>query len=340
MKFIKKATKSFIAGFDHRNPNRHTNLKCTFDSNSNAEGDYKPVCDIIRSLRNDHKFEQVVGHIEDYRNKEIYNGIGERLYIVFAKILTANIDEMNTEEAERTLLAFRYWVNRNPKCPYSTTALAEALNQVGWIYRGGGYAKTVTKEGWQKFQEYTAQSQEMMRYAQGLHSDHWYWNYISLRNVTEDQVEVPEVLRRYDRAIRNMPQSPAVYVSAVRPLLPRWGGNYALLEAFADQCAKETAHKFGDGAYAYIYTEIIDAGEDIRDLHLNRERFAKGCKDWLKVLPTDYLATAFASYAFLIGDHNLCLDLLESLDVFYENAYQIETALTFVNSVCRDETGR
>ena len=340
MNFLKKSAKSFMAGFYHRNPKRHTNLKYTVDSTTNAEGDYKPIFDMIRLLRDEHKFEHVVAYIEEYRRKPLYNGFGERLYVPFAQLLTSHISDLDPKDGDRALVAFQAWAERNRSCPYAVTALAEALNQVGWLHRGGGYANTVTEEGRSKFMEYTALSKETMLYAQGLHADHWYWNYISLRNVTEDQAGIEGVLNRYDRAARHMPQSPAIYSAAVRPLLPRWGGDYQVLEAFADQCARETAHKAGEGAYSYAYSEIIDYGEDVRDLHIDRDRFVKGCKDWLNVLPSDYLATTFVGDAFLLGEHNLCLDLLESLDVFYEQSYQIETSVTLVNSISRDETGR
>ena len=122
-------------------------------------------------------------------------------------------------------------------------------------------------------------------------------------------------------------------------MLPRWFGDFQIIDQTAHWAAEVTQSNFGMMMYAVIYDDL-KAYHDLSEMNLDWEKMKQGYKDWMTHFPDDCVATSFAASAFVAKDYECCLDVLESLNFFFEGCWDSATNVHLVNSICREYTGR
>ncbi len=344
MNFIQQKLKAVKAELLAGSLARHSNLSVEkVIWQTDTAGPHAEIFDACRKLIADGSYEKVIEQIAAFEKSGARILNGEYAHAALADLLIPSYYHNEGHEesiALNTLKKVETWYRRDPKSPFAGVALAKANEMVGWYYRGGDYANKVSQKGWEKFSDYGERAKKAFLSARQLHAHHWYFATSWQDNALTDCDNVDQIFDRFSAACRALPLSPGVYTSMAFALLPRWYGDFEQLEAFATKSADETEHKVGQSLYAVINHYVVTRGEEYTALHYDRERFAQGLKDWLAVNPNDYLQSAYAEAAYMSGLSDLALDFLEPLKVIHEDAIEEVQSYQFMNSMCREFTGR
>jgi hypothetical protein len=107
-----------------------------------------------------------------------------------------------------------------------------------WQERGGGFADTVTDQGWEHFRKWLSLAREELERALKVNPLGWE-AHVDLIEVGMG-LELPhEFLDEHFRAaIKLCPQSYGAYQNMFQSLMPRWGGEPKVFLAFARDCIK------------------------------------------------------------------------------------------------------
>ena len=343
--FLKNQFKVARAGALASSPTRHTNLSFKTMVYDTCEfGEHKPMMDLIFTLVKNAKFEEVVTHIDSLREKALRNAKGDLLFLEAADLLTKQFDDfvLTPEQCEQILPNYEAWFKRQPNCPFAAATFGMVTGVTGYTYRGTGFNDTVTDLGWKRFHEYAERACKIMGDAQNQHADHWYWAKTLFSFSYIDSPPLEAVLHRFEDCQSKLPLSPSLYETIAFKFLPRWYGDFEMLESFISHCADSTKDEYGDGLYARIYAFIVEQ-EDWDDLHINPDRFRQGAKDWLTHFPSQFYQTKLLSTAFNDNQFDCALDLaetLETLETLHYEVFETGVSLNIVNSVCREFTGR
>lgn len=102
-----------------------------------------------------------------------------------------------------------------------------------WTARGGGYAYTVSDEGWDGYRKGIKEASELLTRAWMLHPE----NPDAAVLMIDCSRGVPDECRRwFDRAVAAQMDALDAYSSYRFTLRPRWGGSLPAMEAFAEEC--------------------------------------------------------------------------------------------------------
>lgn len=300
---------------------------------SHAHGDYKAIIDGITALVHQNQFEIAVSYVENYTQYAFRIENGTPLFFEAAQHLV-KIGETEDTALSR-LKAYETWRSRQPHCPFAAASLARAYREIAWVYRGSGWASSVTEDGWDKFQHYCSLAARTFQQSANFNT-HWYWAQTFLGYALVDCQNAEQVIERHNYVAQIIPQVPDIYTSTAYALLPRWYGDYIEVEKFARRSADQTAHLFGDGLYAFINLALLNNYEDLGDLHIDEPRFRKGCHDWLKHFPSQYYRTHMISACYTEGLYSSAYELICGLTEFHKNAYDADIDIYCANGFCKE----
>lgn len=145
------------------------------------------------------------------------------------------------------------WLEAKPDSLAAAVAEAKAWTGYAWFARGGGWASTVTEDGWRLFRERLAKARAVLEAAGKAHGadadalpPEFY--HVMQTVALGQQWDHLEYETWFDRAVRAAPDYDPLYVSKAYFLLPRWYGGPGEWEAFA----WEAGHHQGADLYARI----------------------------------------------------------------------------------------
>jgi parallel beta-helix repeat protein len=210
------------------------------------------------------------------------------------------------KDKEEYLAALADWRREFPKSVTQRVVLAHAHVNWAWDARGGGWASTVTPEGWKGFREHLAQAWDVLSEAEKLNEKdpelYAVWVTVAMGqgkddiNVAQAVVSAlmrsgrptPELHKISQRAMAAHPCYYPTYYSTVTALLPRWGGSEAAVVSFAEQAADATKEQEGDAMYARIAASAlgyVGVAEYVEDYSFDWPRMKKGFEDILSKYP-------------------------------------------------------
>jgi len=106
-----------------------------------------------------------------------------------------------------------------------------------WKSRGGGWAKDVTKEGWQGFHEHLAKARELLTQAWKMHPDYPEPADEMITVVMGEGAKPGDTERVwFNRAVAAQMDFEPAYDSLARALMPRWGGSQEEMYQFGLDC--------------------------------------------------------------------------------------------------------
>jgi len=150
------------------------------------------------------------------------------------------------------LALLQRWTAARPQSITARVALAEAYLSYAWVARGGGYANTVTDQGWQLFQDRTKQAAKVLADATALPSKCPHWYELMQEIALAAGADKSQHRAIFEKAIEFEPLFFAYYQRYAIALLPQWGGEPGDMEAFAEESYRRVGGKEG----AHIYFEI------------------------------------------------------------------------------------
>jgi hypothetical protein len=179
------------------------------------------------------------------------------------------------------------WVARFPDSSLAAITLSNIYLTHGWIYRGGGYANTVTPEAMQKLQLYAQKSFDtlMGREKAGRGKDP-YW-YAQMLNVAQSQGwSSKDFIGLVQEATQAFPRNYDIYFAATSNLQPRWGGSAKAIASLADYAVQQTRAADGESIYALIYWRFRDGIDtEIGGPDADWKRIRAGFEDLIKRYP-------------------------------------------------------
>lgn len=213
---------------------------------------------------------------------------------------------------------FGRWEQQRPRSLTARIAHAEALTAYAWTARGGGFADTVTPEGWRLFRERLAQARALLDSDPALRTLPGYFQVMQTVALGQ-QWERSEYDRLFADAVALAPDYEWFYFKKVTFLQPKWyGTSEDEWHQFALETAAATEAKFGQTLYTRIVWSAIDATprnmERFRAAHVDWPRMRKGFEELLQKYPDSlWNKNAFCFYAWASGDRETARKLFAEL---------------------------
>jgi hypothetical protein len=176
-----------------------------------------------------------------------------KLFDFYDAIDTTFIREHSDEsDWKMNLDSLKQWVAAKPDSAAARISLAQAYVGYAWQARGGGYANTVSEEGWELYGERIALAAAALAEAARLKQKCPYW-YEVMQNVALaqgwDKSQARELM---EQAVASEPRFYHFYREYAYFLQPKWYGDQGDAEGFAEEVADRVGGQEGD----FLYFEI------------------------------------------------------------------------------------
>jgi len=196
------------------------------------------------------------------------------------------------------------WVKSAPSSPTARVALADYWFHYAWKARGGGFANTVTEEGWRLFRERLTLARQELEKCRANATRDPIWYYVMLGVAKGEGWDVERYDALFEEAVSKEPDFLGHYFDKANYMLPRWTGDPAALARFVDQSVARTKERLGYELHARIYWATMQSiGTDgLRTGEIDWPKMRQGFRDMERTFPDDWNRNAFAYYACEAND--------------------------------------
>ena len=166
---------------------------------------------------------------------------------------------------------------------------ARAHLDVGWAWRGDGYAGEVTRQGWEELQRhYQLAAERIAPFMDGekLHPSIAHAAHILARQNGDDGREMRNL---YDAWRSADPGNPQIYAEHGFHLLPRWFGDYDELAREAHRAGVAETDRLGAAPYFWLYAHVLEC-EELALTAADPEMFIEGVADHVRLAGTSHEA--------------------------------------------------
>lgn len=188
-------------------------------------------------------------------------------------------------------------------------ALAEASywNAYAWDARGGGYASTVTPDGWQLFHERLGKAEQVLldskAYASALPP--WYDDMLAVQTTLDRSPE--QKMRTFLEGAKRFKTYYPLYFTMLNFLTPKWGGSWEQVDKFVAWSVENTKDVDGTTMYARLYwvayQSLRPEEKLFRDTRASWPKMKKGFEDMMARHPkSKWNLNNFAKFACVAGD--------------------------------------
>lgn len=183
-----------------------------------------------------------------------------------------------------------------------------------WAARGGGYASSVTDEGWRLFGERMAKAERHLldNKEAGSTVPMWYEEMVEVQTALGRPAEERE--RVFREGATRYPKYYSLYRTMRAYLDPRWGGSFDAIDRMIQWSAENTKALMGDQIYWRLYTGLLfnlRKEEDFfRDTKVDWKRYVASAGEVQRAYPDslEYLNN-MASAACEKGDRDAFLEI-------------------------------
>lgn len=229
------------------------------------------------------------------------------------------LGKFNELDYQYNLKLLEEWCAKKPNDVTPKIALAALYQKYAWFARGGGYADTVTKEGWRLMKERNNKALDILN---GLrkHPKKDPRLYCQLLLIAKDEsFEKDKYAEIFDESVKLFPDYKTSYYVKLLDLQPRWGGDEGEWEAFIKEVADKKGGVEGDKFYAQLVWSVLTVhwyrGDNLfTEFKLDYERVKKGMQAMRAAAPNDIeLLSAYCSCAVQAGDYEEAAKLFKEL---------------------------
>jgi Domain of unknown function (DUF4034) len=213
-------------------------------------------------------------------------------------------DEASEADWKIRLRAILDWAAARPKSINARVALAYFLVDYAWKARGGGWADTVTDEGWRLFAHRLNQAEAALGATNEFGAQCPVSWSILLKSGLGRNIERADFDAIFDKSIHFAPDYDGYYFRRATYLLPRWHGDVGEWESDLTKTADRIGGDKGDEVYARVvwcmrgvFTNIfnenklswtrVDKGFEIIEKDFPDSLAAKSARAHLAVLARD-----------------------------------------------------
>ena len=190
-------------------------------------------------------------------------------------------------------------VSSAPAVPVIAHAKLETA--VAWEARGGGFAHTVTPEGWTKFRAGQARAEALLRSVEAGGRAHAAWFSEMLTLGTEQGWNLAQYDAIFNAAVAAFPDRYGFYDDKSRYLDARWHGSDEMLKDFVEQAVKAKGGDDGKFLYARLYLSR-SAPDLFTSGRADWPRMKEGLEVVIKRFPEKVNRMAYARFACLAND--------------------------------------
>ena len=193
-----------------------------------------------------------------------------------------------------------------------------------WVYRGSGYAKTVSPAAWAEFQKYLDLAFAQLQRAEALAANDSSWNEIMLhigRGLGWDRERLMAV---FMRGVAKNPDHDTLYFTMQEALLPKWGGDLETVDRFIALAVKNTREKRGMEMYARLYASLSYAELDqalFRSSRASWTSMKAGFEERLKRYPHVDHRNMYAYFACMANDRPALQEQFELIGDKFEPTF-------------------
>jgi hypothetical protein len=230
----------------------------------------------IANLLAEEKFDDLdcIAH-EARVNKTRLPGGTWKLVMIYAA-LEAPTGHATEQDWKDHLAPLEHWVAAKPQSVTARIALANSYVSYAWDARGGGYADTVTTNGWDLFNERLQTARKVLDEAFALPEKCPEW-YLVMQNIALGQNwDLQRETALFQQAIAFEPEYYSYYRVQAVLLLPKWNGEEGDAAAFASKVADQDGGKHGDILYFQIAAKLACSCNDPETKGMLWERIQKG----------------------------------------------------------------
>jgi hypothetical protein len=275
---------------------------------------------VLQMIANE-QFAQLEKLTSDLRAQklEFYRGYS-KLSIVYGYLLGFSNDT-DDSEWEDFIVKLQAWADAYPQSPTPRIALGNFYASWAWKARGGGYADTVTDEGWRLMKQRLEKAREYLEAAENLSvKDPEVYNAL-LRVALGQGWDKDEMNTVFQKGIELDPNYQQLYESKAYFLLPRWYGKPGEWEAFAEAAANTRGGDEGDILYMSIARSQAwsEQADFFKNTSISYERMQRGFEAAIQRNP-DYLwdVSSYCYFACVADDRDTAKKLFQKIDGHWE----------------------
>lgn len=266
----------------------------------------------VASLFQAEEFAELDRLAEKFRKEESRTGSGLwKLTLFYGGLYLPREAGFGHEAYEALEGKYLRWAEQNPESTVAHIGFANTLVDHAWVFRGTGWASEVPRDAWKPFREYLAKARLYLRdHKQAKLDPQWY--YVMLVVAKGESWPRPAFQKLVDEGIGRHPYYYEIYFVAIDYLLPKWHGDRARIEEFANFAVEKTQEKEGIGMYArvYWYASQIQYGTELfTGTQVVWKKMSAGIDDVLARYPDQWNINNFAHFACLARDRRKTAEL-------------------------------
>ena len=197
------------------------------------------------------------------------------------------------------------WLTREANSPTAVVLNARILYQHAWSWRGSGYSGSVPAQNRQLYEQLIERARGVLDERPNVAQQDPEWDTLRIAIAREQGADSNEILAMAERALTRWPCFYAIHNSAVRALLPRWGGSRQDIQAYVRLAVEHSRAREGTQAYARIYyyvarTATGDVLDELNHLGAKWPPLQQSLTEILQKYPSSFnrdIARYMASFA-------------------------------------------
>ena len=210
-------------------------------------------------------------------------------------------------EINNAIEFYERWARERPTSITAQVCLVHALTSFAWEARGGGWASSVSDDGWRLFRERLARARKVFDRASAL-EEKCPGLFEAAQTVALGQGwSRDQYMAALAKAIKQEPSYGKYYTNACYWLLPRWHGKIGDFEKWIASQADRYPKEIGDGQYAFFVwmADCMPVKGEIQFApgRLDWARTKRGFDLWLKENPDNLMVRfEYTRLALLAAD--------------------------------------
>ncbi|MBI2263934.1 MAG: DUF4034 domain-containing protein [Armatimonadetes bacterium] len=197
-----------------------------------------------------------------------------------------NALDLKDAPPESALGVFGEWLKAYPESLTARVARGDFYIDWAWAARGGGYADTVTEEGWKFYNERIELARKSLEEAEKYGKDVYLYNRLMTVARAESSPR-EECEAAFRKATAMDPEFYGSYMEMAEYLLPRWHGGPGEFERFVESATDMTRSRVRESMYAVIAHAMQSTygGNFFSETTISWSRVDKGFRDLEKRRP-------------------------------------------------------
>jgi hypothetical protein len=196
------------------------------------------------------------------------------------------------------------WAARFPQSVLVASIQSDVFISHAWSWRGAGYARTVSPEGFKKVALYSQRAHDalMAREKAGRKDPYWYVQMLAVARIQGWPTD--KYMALVQAATTAFPLNHDIYFAAAVKMQPRWGGSTQAIASLADFAVKQTRATEGEAMYARIYWSAEHALDtELSGPDVDWKRIRAGFEEVVKRYPDSWNLNNYARMACAARDH-------------------------------------